>query len=138
MRPFIKELVSHLVVHGQYHSLFETFYIDTTQSFYVTESIERAAALKHQAQKFITHVNLRVEEEIQRCRDVLPEGSWGNVEEVTEKALLAGRLEWLATQGGSIFDDSSLGIDHVETSSPRSFHRCKGRQGATRIVPLVR
>jgi cullin 4 len=102
MRPFIKRLVSHLVLHGQYHPLFESFFIDVTQSFYVEESTECAASFKNQAHIFLTHVNMRVEEEVQRCRAVLPESSWSTVEMVTEKSLMDGRLEWLATEGEGV------------------------------------
>ena len=109
MRPFIKELVTHLQIHGQYHPLFESYYLDITRLFYVAESAERSAVFKSEAHLFINHVNVRVDEELQRCQAVLPESSRILVEEVTENALMRNRLDWLATEGVC---DSPFACDH--------------------------
>ena len=109
MRPFIKELVSHLQMHGQYHPLFESYYLDITRVFYVAESAERSAVFKSEAHLFINHVNTRVDEELQRCQAVLPGSSTILVEEVTENALMRNRLDWLATEG---LCDSPFACDH--------------------------
>jgi cullin-4 len=99
MRPLIKELVLHLQTHGQYHTLFESYYLDITRSFYAAESIEQSEAFKNEAYKFIHHVCTRVDEELQRCQAVLPETSRILVEQTTENALMESQLEWLATDG---------------------------------------
>ena len=98
-RSHIPELVSHLVVHGEYSSVFEAFYLDVTRAFYVAESVERAQALETRAHEFFAHINVRLDEEMQRSKDVLPVGSHAIVNEVTEHAILGGRLEWLAKAG---------------------------------------
>ncbi|KZT09051.1 Cullin-4B [Laetiporus sulphureus 93-53] len=96
LRDQILKLIRHLFVHGQYHAVFESFYISLTRSFYAAESAERAEALKGNAQKFLKHCEHRRQEEDQRARDVLPESSRGEIIDVTDKALLSSRLVWLA------------------------------------------
>jgi cullin-4 len=88
-----------LTIHGEYNSVFESFYLEVTRSFYVAESLECAQALKHRASEFFEHINSRMDEETQRSQDVLLVGSYGIVTEVTENAMLGGRLEWLAKEG---------------------------------------
>ena len=99
MQTLISDLVSHLLTHGQYSSLFEPFYLDITQSFYASESMAHWDMVNVDTGAFIAFVNSRVEEERQRAKAVLPSRSWKIVEDVTEKALLGGRLEELALKG---------------------------------------
>jgi cullin-4 len=99
MRPPIKELVLHLQTHGQYHPLFESYYLDITRSFYVAESNEQSEAFKNEAYKFIHHICTRVDEELQRSQAVLPDSSRILVQQTTEIALMESRLDWLAFDG---------------------------------------
>jgi len=97
-RQHIPLLIMHLITHGQY-TVFEEFYVAITQSFYAAESLQLAESMKNDAKGFFKHVHLRIEEEVQRSKEVLPVGSWALVREATEGAILGGRLEWLGTEG---------------------------------------
>lgn len=48
---------------------------------------------------FVSHCIARVVQEVQRCRDVLPEESLASVEQATEKALMEGRIPWIVQDG---------------------------------------
>lgn len=48
---------------------------------------------------FVSHCIIRVAQEVQRCREVLPEESLASVEQATEKALMEGRIPWLVEDG---------------------------------------
>ena len=99
LRSQIPELISHLVTHRVYDAVFEVFYVETTAAFYRAESSELSQKMVAAPKEFFRHVTLRVEEEIQRSKDLLPIGSWAKVREVTEQALLGDRLVWLAEGG---------------------------------------
>ncbi|OSX68038.1 hypothetical protein POSPLADRAFT_1064405 [Postia placenta MAD-698-R-SB12] len=96
MRPHIPALIRHLSNHGRYTGIFESYYVDLTHEFYTEESTERAEALRSNAQDFLQHCTKRRLEEQQRAKDVLPESSCASVMDTTDKALLTGRLDWLA------------------------------------------
>lgn len=99
MRPHIPALIRHLSNHGRYTGIFESYYVDLTHEFYTEESTERAEALRSNAQDFLQHCTKRRLEEQQRAKDVLPESSCASVMDTTDKALLTGRLDWLAKDG---------------------------------------
>ncbi|OBZ79494.1 Cullin-4 [Grifola frondosa] len=98
LRDIIPILIDHLITHGQYTVLFETHFIDLTHSFYTEESTARAEALKDNARGFLSHCEARRTEEIQRAKDALPQQSWSVVIDTTDRALLKGRLDWLAKE----------------------------------------
>lgn len=49
--------------------------------------------------QFVFHCIDRVTQEVQRCHEVLPEESLAAVEQATVKALMDGRITWLAQSG---------------------------------------
>jgi hypothetical protein len=63
----------------------------------VAESLELAQTLE--ANKFFEHINARIDEEVERSKDLLPAESHDIVREVTENAILDNRMEWLAKEG---------------------------------------
>ncbi|KAI0785913.1 Cullin family-domain-containing protein [Abortiporus biennis] len=103
LRPVIPKLISRLQKHGQYIDIFETFYLKSTLSFYTAESEECEKTLT--AKEFLKRCEERRSEEAARAKDVLPQSSWGAIKEVTDKALLSGRLEWLVLNAlGKLMD----------------------------------
>ena len=115
-RDTIRTLISHLSTHSQYVSIFETYYLDLTKSFYAAESLKYE--VKGKARKFLSHCMLRESEEDARAAYVLPEQSRVAVNETTEQALLDGRLVWLAEEG-SLF----LGLFTIKLDADNSFDR---------------
>jgi cullin-4 len=101
MRDYIPKLSSHLSNHGQYSYILESFYLETTGSYYVDLSSQLAQSFKDDQSSFIKQAGTLIEDETQRAKDVLPASSCASVREVTLKSLLGDRLEWLA--GGSLF-----------------------------------
>ncbi|KAF8060763.1 Cullin family-domain-containing protein [Lyophyllum atratum] len=97
LRSEIPKLVAHLVSHKQYSS-FEAYFIKITKAYYTTESEELSVSMQADAQGFFKHAYIRIEEEVQRAKDVLPIGSWTIVRETVEQAIWGGRLEWLANE----------------------------------------
>lgn len=79
--------------------MFETFYMNVAQSFYTAESIECTGVFRNNAREFLKHCETRRTEELRRAQDLLPESSWSEVIDTTDKALLTGRLDWLAKDG---------------------------------------
>lgn len=103
-RPIIRDLISHLQAHAHYPSVFETYYLQVTSEFYAAESTQKAESVG--AHEFLRHCVLRRSEEEARSKKVLPEGSWGPVNKMTEKGLLEDRLSWLAQEGECIHNPS--------------------------------
>ena len=97
----IPDLIKHLYTHGQYEFVFEPLYLALTAEAYTAESKERAENLKENAREFLHHCEARRTEEIQRARAVLPALTWNAVIDTTDRALLSGRLDWLAKDGAS-------------------------------------
>lgn len=95
------QLVKHLTNHDQYLSIFESYFLEITQTFYEAESVERYESLRADAREFLKHCEARRTEEKERARAVLPEASWEAVVQATDRALLTGRLDWLAKDGAS-------------------------------------
>jgi cullin-4 len=100
-REQVPILISQLISHKQY-SPFEAYYIDITTTFYLAESKEQAQELNDDPKAFFKYAYQRIEEEGQRSKAALPVGSWSLVREATEKAIWAGRLEWLASESMSV------------------------------------
>lgn len=98
-RLCIPTLIQHLSYHGQYEAHFEHFFLDFTRDFYTEESLRYAKTFENNAQAFLEHCNTRRQEELLRALDVLPKQSQQEVVDVTDKALLMDRLEWLAKNG---------------------------------------
>ncbi|KZT68852.1 Cullin-domain-containing protein [Daedalea quercina L-15889] len=96
LREHIPALVRHLSNHDQYLPVFESYFLAITQIFYEAESTERAERLSGDAREFLKHCEVRRTEEEQRAKALLPESSWHDIVQTTDKALLTGRLDWLA------------------------------------------
>lgn len=103
LREHILPLVRHLSNHHQYLPILETFILETTKTFYETESVERYDSLRADAREFLKHCEVRRTEEKERAKAVLPEASWDAIVQTTDRALLTGRLDWLAQDGASKF-----------------------------------
>ncbi|KAF5376863.1 hypothetical protein D9615_007286 [Tricholomella constricta] len=102
LRPQIPQLIAHLISHKQY-SAFEEYFVKITHEFYTAESEELSQSMKADAKGFFKHCHLRIEEEGQRAKDVLPIGSWTLIRETVERALWSGRLEWLANENVGLY-----------------------------------
>ncbi|KAF7339993.1 CULLIN-2 domain-containing protein [Mycena venus] len=92
----IPSLISHLFTHQQY-SVFEEYYRDITWRYYEAESSKLAAGeMKDDPEKFFGYVKKRIEEEVERSKELLPVGSWSIIRDATIKSLLGGRMKWIA------------------------------------------
>ncbi|KAJ7275413.1 Cullin-4B [Mycena haematopus] len=92
----IPSLISHLCTHHQY-SVFEEFYRDVTWQYYERKSAELAeGALKDNPKEFFDEIQKLIAEEVQRSKNLLPVGSWSIIRDATVKALLGGRMNWIA------------------------------------------
>jgi len=97
-RENVAKLLAHLQVHGEYPR-FEVMYQEITQFYYTGESKNKADELKDQPERFLKHVIMRIESEVERSKDIFPAMSWKLIQETTEQSLMKDRAEWLATQG---------------------------------------
>ncbi|KAH9836648.1 Cullin-domain-containing protein [Rhodofomes roseus] len=126
LRQHIPALVRHLSNHRQYTPIFEDFVLDITKTYYEAESTERTEALRGDARDFLKHCEARCREEDQRAKAVLPESSLHEILKTTDKALLTGRLDWLAKDAlGRLMNDKAaqkLGIMY------RLFARVEGQK----------
>ncbi|KAF8213470.1 Cullin family-domain-containing protein [Mycena galopus ATCC 62051] len=92
----IPSLISHLYTHHQY-SVFEEFYRDFTWQYYERKSSEMVEGdLKENPQKFFDEIQVLIKQEVERSQTLLPVGSWGTIRDATVKALLGGRMNWIA------------------------------------------
>ncbi|PCH33173.1 Cullin-domain-containing protein [Wolfiporia cocos MD-104 SS10] len=128
LRGHIPALIRQLKSHGQYVPAFETFYIGLTRSFYTAESAELAVTLKDKAEDFLQHCGKRCSEEDQRVQDLLPEASRAEVLGTTKRALLLGRLEWLA--------QNALGLlmDAKKEGNLKKMYRLYAEVGALKVL----
>ncbi|KAK7064545.1 CULLIN-2 domain-containing protein [Favolaschia claudopus] len=101
----IPSLISHLYTHQQY-TVFEEFYRDFTFEYFEKESSTLAESMKDKPKEFFAHIQTLVREEVQRSRDLLPAGSWSVMRDATVKALLGGRMSWIAETTLGDFLDS--------------------------------
>jgi cullin 4 len=97
-RAVIPALISHLHTHTQYQQLFEDPYLRHTKSYYDDESL-LLVQKSEDGSVFQLAMSQRVQEEVQRAKDVLPEASWELVRSAVMEAWLGDRLEWLAKAG---------------------------------------
>ncbi|GJJ12245.1 hypothetical protein Clacol_006486 [Clathrus columnatus] len=79
---------------GLYESEFEVPYTLIAQKFYKNES-DTLSSNGMTPTDFVNHCMRRVEEEVQRCRELLPEKSLPIVGKCVEKALLDNRITWI-------------------------------------------
>ncbi|KAJ7169497.1 Cullin family-domain-containing protein [Mycena filopes] len=98
----LPSLISHLYTHQQY-SVFEEFYRDITWQHYEEES--RASAETKNPEDFFAHIQKLLKEEEDRTKQLLPAGSWGIIQDATLKALLSGRMKWIAENTVGAFLD---------------------------------
>jgi cullin-4 len=97
-RPFLKELVSHLVTHYVYDTIFERHFVEQTQEYFSKESYQMVEVEKTKAKLFLAHCNQRTNEEQGRARDLMPDSTIALVKETAIRALFEGRLEWMAKE----------------------------------------
>jgi cullin-4 len=97
-RPFLKELVSHLVTHYVYDTIFERHFVEQTQEYFSKESYQMVEVEKTKAKLFLAHCNQRTNEEQGRARDLMPDGTVALVKDTAIRALFEGRLEWMAKE----------------------------------------
>ncbi|KAF7367229.1 CULLIN-2 domain-containing protein [Mycena sanguinolenta] len=92
----IPSLISHLYTHHQY-SAFEEFYREVTWQYYERKSSELAEGVfQNNPKEFFNEIQKLIEEEVQRSKLLLPVGSWSIIRDATVKALLGGRMNWIA------------------------------------------
>ncbi|KAH6905870.1 Cullin-4B [Coprinopsis sp. MPI-PUGE-AT-0042] len=95
-RPDVAELVSHLIAHRQYHTMFEAHYIEATHNFYQEESQAIGESLKDDPKALFDRIESRIKQEVERTRLLLPVGSWTSALETTEGALVGPHAKSLA------------------------------------------
>lgn len=89
------------MVHNKYVDIYENSFVEMTRDFYSEESTQLAESMKQDARAFLKHCMQRLEEELLRSKALLPPGSWALLQTTTERALLTGRLEWIAKDSRS-------------------------------------
>jgi len=127
----IPSLISHLYTHDQY-SVFEEYYRDITWQYYEKESSNLAEGeMKGDPQRFFTYVQKRIDEEVDRSKNLLPVGSWGIVRDATVKSLLEGRMKWIA--------EGTLGdyLDHKDFKSLRSMNELFSDAEGDKVICAV-
>jgi len=102
-RAEITRLISLLIYHGQYDK-FERYYVSLTYDYYSSESERLSKEQQKDPRFFFEHVQARINQELERNNEVLPEGSWGLLRETTERALWNNRLDWLANESTRFFN----------------------------------
>ncbi|KAJ7102296.1 Cullin family-domain-containing protein [Mycena belliarum] len=105
----IPALVAQLCAHQQY-SVFEEYYREMTLEYYEKESARLATEMKDDPKRFFSHVQSRIEEEVERSKLLLPIGSWSIMRDVTLKSLLHERMVWIAQETlGDYLDHKDFG-----------------------------
>ncbi|KAG2097940.1 uncharacterized protein F5147DRAFT_777805 [Suillus discolor] len=97
-RPFLKELVSHLITHHVYDAIFERHFVEQTREYFSKESYQMVEVEKAKAKVFLAHCNQRTNEEQGRARDVMLDGTSALVKDAAIRALFEVRLEWMAKE----------------------------------------
>ncbi|KAI0761642.1 Cullin-domain-containing protein [Trametes elegans] len=98
LRAYIPRLVHHMRAHKLYTDLVESTYLTLTHAFYTKESDALASGNTLSAKDFLAHAQTRSREELERAQEVLPAESVAAVQDMTDSALLARRLDWLAKE----------------------------------------
>ena len=98
-RPFLKALVSQLVTHNIYDTIFEHYFVEQTRVYFFTESRRKVEVENVSAQQFLLHCRGRSDEEDSGAKDVMPGGTVALVKDASTGALYEGRLEWMAKEG---------------------------------------
>lgn len=96
-RTLIPALIEHLRHHGQFQVVFEQFYIDNTQEFYIAEANELRQRLS--AKDFLRHCEDRSAQEQSRAQEVSLQTSQKKIVDTTNRAILGEHLNWVATEG---------------------------------------
>ncbi|OJT08512.1 Cullin-4 [Trametes pubescens] len=99
LRAHLPRLVQHMRAHALYTDVVESTYLTLTHDFYTAESSTLAAAGTLSAKDFLVHAQGRSTEERERAQEVLLAESVAPVQDMTDRALMAGRLDWLAKDG---------------------------------------
>ncbi|KAJ8589085.1 Cullin-domain-containing protein [Rhizopogon salebrosus TDB-379] len=97
-RAFLKALVSHLVTHNIYDTIFEHYFLEQTLVYFSTESRRKVEVEDVSAQEFLSHCRERSTEEESRAKDVMLDGTVALVKDTSIRALFEGRLEWMAKE----------------------------------------
>ncbi|KAJ7462758.1 Cullin family-domain-containing protein [Mycena galericulata] len=94
----IPALIAHLYTHQQY-SVFEEYYREMTWQYYKNESRKSAEEMLNDPKRFFDYIQMRIEEEVDRSKKLLPVGSWSVIRDATLKSLLEGiRMQWIAQE----------------------------------------
>ncbi|KAA1475398.1 Cullin-4B [Dentipellis sp. KUC8613] len=127
-RPLIADLIKHLEIHQKYPSVFESYYMELTKNYYVAEAAELLSAPDKDALKLFEHTVSRIEEEKQRAKELLPVASWTTAQEMTERALVAEQLPWLAK--------NALGVlmDKKDTEGLKKLYELFGRVDGIQVL----
>ncbi|KAF7306598.1 CULLIN-2 domain-containing protein [Mycena indigotica] len=91
----IPALIGHLRTHKQFSS-FEIRYRDAAWDFYEKDSEEFRKKHKDEPKLFFEHVRTQLKNEVDRSEKLLPLGSWNMVREAALKAMLSGKMVWIA------------------------------------------
>ncbi|KAJ7899955.1 Cullin-4B [Mycena olivaceomarginata] len=86
----IPSLISHLYTHRQY-SVFEEFYRDVTWQYYEEESSKLAE--KNDPKGFFEYIQMRIQEEVERSKNLLPVASWSIIRDATPKTAIGDYLD---------------------------------------------
>lgn len=156
LRAHLPRLVQHMRAHALYTDVVESTYLTLTHDFYTKESSTLAAAGTLSAKDFLVHAQGRSTEERERAQEVLLNESVAPVQDLTDRALMAGRLDWLAKDGKLEFEyaeeqraAADHGSDRAGDTHGRAERRadqedvqavCEGRraQGAQRRIQVLR
>jgi hypothetical protein len=87
------------MTHSHYQQIFEDPYLKEITTYYIRESQELAAKHTDNGAAFLKEASARLEEEVERAKDLLPSGSWAAVTRETQEALFGQQLQWLSKTG---------------------------------------
>lgn len=90
--------MSVLQAHGLYDNYLKV-YLKFTSKYFEEESQKKAEALKDKPLLFFQHLSNRLEDEMGRMETDFPAGSWAEIRNTVESALMKNRFEWLAKGG---------------------------------------
>lgn len=154
LRAHLPRLVQHMRAHALYTDVVESTYLTLTHAFYTAESSTLAAAGTLSAKDFLVHAQGRSTEERERAQEVLLAESVAPVQDMTDRALMAGRLDWLAKDGerkhvcgireGADYESGRAGDTHgraerrADQEDVQAVREGRRAQGAQQRVQVLR
>ncbi|KAF9257283.1 Cullin-4B [Marasmius fiardii PR-910] len=100
LRDNITKLFNYFNLHGQYQR-YENMYLAVTRAYYKAESTRKAEELKDHPDQFLKDVHALIDIEVERTKEIFLPMSWSGIKEATERSLMEGRAEWLASTATS-------------------------------------